>query len=82
VVVTSRGLLVFSLSERMVFRKKKGSLVVVFGRLAGDIGGQVLGDGGRLSRVDQEVDLVQGVFAVGALAAVQLVQIGDIVEVC
>lgn len=80
-VVTSRGLLVFSLSERMVFRKK-GSLVVVFGRLAGDIGGQVLGDGGRLSRVDQEVDLVQGVFAVGALAAVQLVQIGDIVEVC
>jgi len=67
----------------MVFRKK-GSLVVVFGRLAGDVGGQVLGDGGRLSWVDQEVDLVQGVFAVGALAAaaVQLVQIGDIVEVC
>jgi len=55
----------------------------VFGRLAGDVGGQVLGDGGRLSRVDQEVDLVQGVFAVGALAAaVQLVQIGDVVEVC
>jgi len=42
----------------------------------------VLGDGGRLPGVYQEVDLVQGVFAGCCLAAVQLVKVVDgVVEV-
>jgi len=51
--------------------------------LAGDIGGQMLGNWGWLPWVDEKIDLVQGVFAGRAflLWTVQVVQIVDIVEV-
>lgn len=63
----------------MVFRKKKWAWL---GCLAGDVCGQVLGNGGWLPWVYQEVDLVQGVFAGRGLAAVQLVKVVDgVVEV-